>query len=144
MPAIMEGSEAYPLKSICLFCSSATGLKPSYTDAGSGTPGTDGVLMAACSLVHEELTRALSDRSRLLGTPMTFVYGGGDWGLMGMTARMALAADLRVIGVVPEFMRTTAGETHGHTEWVQTMAERKNRMAQLVRGGLLCPSAPHP
>lgn len=70
-------------------------------------------------------------RSEQLGTRMTLVYGGGDWGMMGSTAKHGLQSGLSVIGVVPEFMRATAGETHGTTEWVQTMAERKTRMCQL-------------
>jgi hypothetical protein len=53
--------------------------------------------------------------------------------MMGSTAWEGVHLGLDVIGVVPEFMRATAGETPGiNTEWVQTMGERKVRFSQLV------------
>lgn len=106
-------TEAYPIKSICYFCGSASDVRPSYIQSGA------------------DLVNAMKARSERVGTKMSLVYGGGDWGMMGSTARMGLEAGLEVIGVVPEFMRTTAGETHGETEWVESMAERKARMCQL-------------
>lgn len=63
---------------------------------------------------------------------LKLVYGGGSWGLMGTTAQRAHELGVEIIGVVPEFMKATAGATYGHTEWVPTMAERKARMAEIV------------
>lgn len=60
------------------------------------------------------------------------MYGGGNWGLMGVTARTAHGLGVSVVGVVPEFMMATAGETFGQTVVVSSMAERKLKMANLV------------
>lgn len=60
------------------------------------------------------------------------VYGGGDYGLMGSTARTAKELGVSVIGVLPKFMKATAGPTHGEEELVESMADRKLRMSELV------------
>lgn len=60
------------------------------------------------------------------------VYGGGDWGLMGATARAVKANGGSVLGVLPEFMKISAGEYHGETVFVETMAERKTKLAESV------------
>ena len=60
------------------------------------------------------------------------VYGGGDYGLMGSTAGAAKELGVPVIGVLPKFMKASAGPTHGEEEIVESMAERKLRMSQLV------------
>jgi len=65
---------------------------------------------------------------------LTIVYGGGCVGLMGALADAALAAGGEVIGVIP---RTMIAEERAHkslTELiaVETMHERKQRMAQLA------------
>jgi uncharacterized protein (TIGR00730 family) len=62
------------------------------------------------------------------------VYGGGQVGLMGVVADAALAAGGEVVGVIPGFM---VDREVGHTglsrlEVVQTMHERKARMAELA------------
>lgn len=60
------------------------------------------------------------------------VYGGGNWGLMGVVGREAHSLGVELVGVIPKFMEVTAGQTYGQVEWVETMAERKLRMCQLV------------
>ncbi len=69
------------------------------------------------------------------------VYGGGCVGLMGVLADSALAADGEVVGVIPAAMlewevghpRVTSLEV------VQTMHERKARMAELSDGFIALP-----
>lgn len=65
---------------------------------------------------------------------LTIVYGGGSVGLMGMLANSALAAGGKVIGVIPRKMIAEERAHHGLTELlpVETMHERKHRMAQLA------------
>lgn len=60
------------------------------------------------------------------------VYGGGDWGLMGATARAVISNGGSVLGIVPTFMKVSAGEYHGETVFVETMAERKIQLAEAV------------
>jgi predicted Rossmann-fold nucleotide-binding protein len=76
--------------------------------------------------VFLELADAMKDRQ------VKLVYGGGDWGLMGATARAVIANGGSVHGVVPEFMKVSAGEFHGETVFVETMAERKAQLAEAV------------
>lgn len=77
----------------------------------------------------------LQDAARHIGAAIAqrgfgLVYGGGNVGLMGLTANAALAAGGEVIGVIPRFM-TKAEDAHSSvTELilVDTMHERKMRM----------------
>ena len=99
-------------RSVCVFCGSAPGARPSYSRAA------------------EELGRALAERS------ITLVYGGGRLGLMGIVADAALEAGGRVIGVIPRMLieRELAhpGLTRQHV--VTTMHERKTLMAEMSDG----------
>lgn len=99
-------------RSVCVFCGSAPGARPSYSQAA------------------EELGRALAERS------ITLVYGGGRLGLMGIVADAALKAGGRVIGVIPRMLieRELAhpGLTRQHV--VTTMHERKTLMAEMSDG----------
>jgi len=70
------------LESICVYCGSSSGDNPVYAQAAR-------------------------DVGRLIaGSRRTLVYGGGGVGPMGETARSALAAGGRVIGVIPEHLNT--------------------------------------
>jgi uncharacterized protein (TIGR00730 family) len=99
-------------RSVCVFCGSAPGARPSYSAAA------------------EELGQALAERS------ITVVYGGGRLGLMGIVADAALKAGGRVIGVIPRMLieRELAhpGLTRQHV--VTTMHERKTLMAEMSDG----------
>ncbi|MGA2652613.1 MAG: TIGR00730 family Rossman fold protein [Terracidiphilus sp.] len=69
------------------------------------------------------------------------VYGGASAGLMGAVADAALAGGAEVIGVLPDVL---AGKEIAHAgltrlELVQTMHERKARMAELADGFLALP-----
>ena len=99
-------------KSICVFCGSAPGVRPSYSAAA------------------KELGVALAHHG------LTLVYGGGRLGLMGIVADATLQAGGRVVGVIPRMLieRETAhpGLTRQHV--VNTMHERKTLMAEMSDG----------
>ena len=105
------------MKTVCVFCGSSAGRDPSFrltaTAAGSA------------------IARA--------GLPV--VYGGGKVGLMGAVADGALAAGGRVIGVMPRSLveREIAHAGLSELHVVETMHERKTRMANLADGFLALP-----
>lgn len=77
----------------------------------------------------------------LAGRGVGVVYGGGRVGLMGAVADGALGAGGEVIGVIP---RKLLEHELGHTgctrlEVVETMHERKARMAELADGFVALP-----
>jgi len=96
-------------KSICVFCGSAPGVRPSYSAAA------------------RELGASLARQG------IALVYGGGRLGLMGIVADAVLQAGGRVIGVIPRMLieRELAhpGITRQHV--VDTMHERKTLMAEM-------------
>ncbi len=103
--------------SICVYCGSRHGHLPSYRDA------------------------AVALGSAIAARGWRLVYGGGNVGLMGTVADAALAAGGEVIGVIPE--RLLAREV-GHQDLtqlhvVQTMHERKQRMAELADAFIALP-----
>jgi uncharacterized protein (TIGR00730 family) len=106
-----------PMKSICVFCGSATGKNPAYSEAA------------------RQLGAELARRQ------ITLVYGGGNIGLMGVVADAALAAGGKVVGVIPEFMIGKEIAHPGVTEMrvVASMHERKAVMADLSDGFIALP-----
>jgi uncharacterized protein (TIGR00730 family) len=102
---------------ICVFCGSAAGNLPVYAE----TTRHLGVLMARNS--H------------------SLVYGGGNVGLMGVLADSILENQGEVIGVIPDFLLKREVGHHGITrlEVVQTMHERKQRMADLANAFVALP-----
>ena len=82
---------------------------------------------------------AYADAAAALATHLAerqvgIVYGGGHVGLMGVVADAALRAGGDVIGVIPRSL-ADAEVAHGalsNLEVVETMHERKARMAQLA------------
>jgi uncharacterized protein (TIGR00730 family) len=72
---------------------------------------------------------------------VTLVYGGGNVGLMGIVADAALAAGGEVIGVIPRHLIQRELAHHGLTTLipVDTMHERKFKMAELADGFLALP-----
>ncbi|MBH69461.1 MAG: TIGR00730 family Rossman fold protein [Rhodospirillaceae bacterium] len=68
---------------VCIFCGSSEGYRPSYCSAA------------------EQLGTVLG-RSGI-----DIIYGGGRTGLMGKVADAALAAGARVTGVIPTFLKKT-------------------------------------
>jgi len=69
------------------------------------------------------------------------VYGGAKVGLMGAVADGVLNEGGRVIGVMPEFLKSVEIAHEGLTEliWVGSMHERKTRMNELCDGVIALP-----
>ena len=77
------------LRTLCVFCGSAVGTRPSYREAA------------------EHLAAELAARR------MELVYGGGNVGLMGVVADAALAHGVRVTGVIPDGLAERELAHHG-------------------------------
>jgi uncharacterized protein (TIGR00730 family) len=102
---------------ICVFCGSNLGISPVYRDAAV------------------VLGRLLANRR------IELVYGGGNIGLMGVLAEVALESGGRVIGVIPESLMAKEVGHAGLTELrvVKSMHERKALMADLSDGFIAMP-----
>jgi uncharacterized protein (TIGR00730 family) len=105
------------LQRICVFCGSSSGTGEIYLQAA------------------REVGRLLCERD------IELVYGGGRVGLMGAVADACLAAGGRVTGVIPQLLVDKEVAHRGLTELcvVQTMHERKARMADLADAFLALP-----
>ncbi|MWB78531.1 TIGR00730 family Rossman fold protein [Pseudooceanicola sp. 216_PA32_1] len=92
--------------SVCVFCGSRKGALPEYAAEA------------------ERLGKALADRDWRL------VYGAGDVGLMGLTARAAQAAGGETFGVIPTHLMNMEVGKRDLTSFVvtETMHERKKVM----------------
>ncbi len=75
---------------------------------------------------------------------LTLVYGGGRVGLMGAAADAALAAGGKVVGVMPADLISQEIAHTGLTDLVvvNSMHERKWKMAELSGGFLCLPGGP--
>jgi hypothetical protein len=108
------------VKSICIYCGSAAGSDPAFLEEA----------VRAGTLIAQQ--------------GLTLVYGGGRVGLMGAVADAALAAGGEVVGVMPadlvnqEIGHTALSELHV----VNSMHERKWKMAELADGFLCLPGGP--
>jgi uncharacterized protein (TIGR00730 family) len=102
---------------ICVFCGSSKGTNPLYTDAAKSL----GKLFA--------------------GNNITLIYGGGNVGLMGVVADAVMDNGGKVIGIIPDFLMKREVGHRGITqlEVVQSMHERKKRMADLAQGFIALP-----
>jgi uncharacterized protein (TIGR00730 family) len=69
------------LKTICVYCGSASGSNPEHRQAA------------------EDLGRSMAEAG------IGLVYGGGNAGLMGTIARSVLAHGGHVTGIIPDFLR---------------------------------------
>lgn len=101
------GRVAHP--TFCVYCGSSTGANPAFAEAARVLGG---VLAArGCDVV----------------------YGGGNVGLMGVLADAVLDAGGRITGVIPHGLvaRELAHQRVTHLHVVQTMHERKAKMAEL-------------
>ena len=100
------------IERLCLYCGSSRGRSPTHAAAAAEL----GALIARAGI--------------------TLVYGGGHVGLMGLAADAALAAQGRVIGVIPELLRDREVGHTGISEMivVANMHARKQRMFELADG----------
>jgi uncharacterized protein (TIGR00730 family) len=95
---------------VCIFCGSATGNDPAYTQAA------------------QQVAKLLYNSQSHL------VYGGGNIGLMGVVADELMQLGGEVIGIIPDFLLQKEVGHRGITrlEVVNSMHERKRRMADLA------------
>jgi uncharacterized protein (TIGR00730 family) len=102
---------------ICVFCGSSPGNDSAYADAARSVG--QGLAENGCDLV----------------------YGGGRAGLMGVVADAVLAAGGKVTGVIPRALVNQEIVHAGLTQLlvVQTMHERKTKMADLADGFIALP-----
>jgi uncharacterized protein (TIGR00730 family) len=102
---------------ICVFCGSSRGIARCYADAAVA------------------MGEVLGERS------IELVYGGGRVGLMGAVADAVLAAGGVAIGVIPRALIEREIGHRGLTEMhvVETMHERKTKMAELADGFIALP-----
>ncbi len=105
---------------ICVYCGSS--------------PGKDEAYMQAATT----LGKTIAERGAGL------IYGAGDNGLMGATARGTLAAGGEVIGVVPGVLTAHEGKTDSRTTLIrtETMHERKKVMFANADAFIVLPGGP--
>jgi uncharacterized protein (TIGR00730 family) len=105
------------MQTICVFCGSSDKIAAHYYDAAM------------------DLGRTLAARG------VQIVYGAGSTGLMGAVAHSALDAGGEVIGVSPGFFNgpLLIRDRLTRLEIVETMHERKARMAELADGFIALP-----
>ncbi|MEQ1724567.1 MAG: TIGR00730 family Rossman fold protein [Sphingopyxis sp.] len=105
------------MKSIAVYCGSATPSDPIYLEAAS-------------SVGHGLAQRGI-----------TVVYGGGRLGLMGAVADAALSAGGEVIGIIPEALVSSEVAHRGCTQLrvVPGMHERKRLFTDLSDGFITLP-----
>lgn len=90
------------IKNICVYCGSSAGVDPALSDAA------------------EHLGHAMAEAG------IGLVYGGGNNGLMGTTARAVLDAGGRVTGIIPEFLQRRETMLDGAQEMI-TVADMHTR-----------------
>src|SRR5580698_7769410 len=105
------------IRNVAVFCASANGSNPAYKAEA------------------EELGRTLAVHN------IGIVYGGAKVGLMCAVAEAALAANGKVIGVIPEVLVDLEVAHHGISELhiTETMHTRKALMGQKADAFLILP-----
>lgn len=105
------------IQTVAVFCGSKDGLDPQFLKEAT----TFGNLIGVAG--------------------MSLVYGGGNKGLMGAVASAAMAAGVKVIGVIPELLIAWEHQHEGITELhvVSDMHVRKKMMYELCDAALIMP-----
>jgi uncharacterized protein (TIGR00730 family) len=105
------------MPSICVFCGSSSGTDERYVAAA----------------------RKLA--TKMAASGHTLVFGGGKVGLMGVVADEMLRQSGKVIGIIPQFLykREVGHDGITQLEIVQSMHERKKRMAELSNAFIAMP-----
>jgi len=106
-----------PIRSICVFCGSSSGVRPQYAAAA------------------HELGALLAHRG------IQVVYGGGHVGMMGQLADAALAAGGKVVGVIPEHLMRpeVAHQRLDELIVVESMHTRKRTMSERADAFVVLP-----
>src|SRR3546814_19765959 len=95
------------MKSICVYCGSNAGLRPTYAD------------------------RAKALATRIPNENLALVYGGGNVGLMGIVADAVLEGDGEVIGVLPQPVVGWEAANRGVPK-LEIVGELTDRKARLI------------
>lgn len=105
------------MRRICVFCGSSMGSKSEYKEAA----------------------KSLGDY--FVEKQIELVYGGADVGLMKVIADAVLAGGIKVTGIMPHLLIDKEVDHKGISEMitVDTMAERKELMAELSDGFIAMP-----
>ena len=106
---------------LCVFCGALPGRNPVYLESA------------------KKIGRLMVERG------LTLVYGGGSLGMMGMVASTVMEAGGVVIGVMPQHLielEGFKGEGLSQFHIVNTMHERKMKMAELSDGFIALPGGP--
>jgi uncharacterized protein (TIGR00730 family) len=105
------------MESICVFCGSSTGYHPAYQKAAA------------------DLGKRIAEEQ------LQLVYGGGSVGLMGILANSVMEHGSKVIGIIPKFLYDLEVGLDSVTELiiVESMHERKQKMAELSQGFIAMP-----
>lgn len=105
------------IKKVLVYCGSRDGARPIFKEQAHRL----GVALAKAQL--------------------TLIYGGGSTGLMGAVADGALANQGHVIGVLPKGLarKEFAHQRISQLHWVETMHERKAKMADLADAYIALP-----
>lgn len=108
------------LKTLAVFCGSSSGASPVYVE------------------VAKKLGEELAKRN------ITLVYGGASVGVMGAVADSVLNMGGKVIGIMPSFLEKREISHSSLTELivVDSMHERKAKMAELADGFIALPGGP--
>ncbi|OGT50619.1 MAG: Rossman fold protein, TIGR00730 family [Gammaproteobacteria bacterium RIFCSPHIGHO2_12_FULL_41_15] len=108
------------LKSIAVFCGSSPGISETFGES----------------------TEKLAETMAQAG--ISLVYGGANVGLMGILADKMLTSGSRVIGVIPKSLVDVEIAHTGLTDLqiVNSMHERKARIAALADGFIMLPGGP--
>jgi len=108
------------LKTLAVFCGSSNGASNIYVE------------------VAKKLGKELAKRD------ITLVYGGASVGVMGAVADAVLEAGGKVIGVMPSFLEKREISHKNLTELivVDSMHDRKEKMAELADGFMALPGGP--
>lgn len=105
------------MKSVCVFCGSSSGFHPIYK-------------------------KAAYDMGKLIASEnLNLIYGGGSVGLMGILADSVMEHGGAVVGIIPRFLYEKEVGHDGVTELiiVDSMHERKQKMAELAQGFIAMP-----
>jgi uncharacterized protein (TIGR00730 family) len=105
------------ISSVCVYCGSANAV-PEYFKT-----------------MARDVSTALAKRK------LTIVYGGGNVGLMGIVANAGLAAGAKVIGIIPEHIKSKEVQHTGLTEIhvVPDMHTRKRMMVERAGAFVILP-----
>ncbi len=105
------------MRSVCVFCGSSMGFHPIYKKSAY------------------TLGKHIAEEN------LNLVYGGGSVGLMGVLADSVMEYGGKVIGIIPRFLYEKEVGHDDVTELiiVESMHERKQKMAELAHGFIAMP-----